>query len=116
MANKNILTRNKKKKAQALFKANRLTEAQALYQQICSLDPVDPEAWEMLGLITWQTGQKEEAASCFRKAVTLSPDFAEAHYNLGKAHKVLGRAGSTFPLRSGAPASRRLFLSASLPA
>lgn len=91
MASKNIISRIKKKKAQALFDANRLDEAKALFQQVCSLDPVDPEAWVMLGLINARSSQMNEAASCFIKAVTLRPDFAEAHFSLGKTYKALGR-------------------------
>jgi len=90
MAKKNIFTRAKKQKAQALFNEHRLDEAQELYQQICRTDKNDPEAWAMFGVIVGQLGQMTEAASYFQKAVTLRPDFAEAHYNLGKACKELG--------------------------
>ena len=91
MAKKNILTRTKKRQAQALFDAHRLNEAEELYLQLSQIDPGDPEVRATLGVIMGQSGRMNEAASYFQKAIALRPDFAEAHYNLGKACKELGQ-------------------------
>ena len=41
------------------------------------------------GLDAYRHDRDQEAVEHFRRAVELSPDFAEAHYRLGLAHKVL---------------------------
>jgi len=45
VAKKNILTQGKKAKADQLALANRLDEAQVLYDSVCKTDPMDVEAW-----------------------------------------------------------------------
>ncbi len=40
-------------------------------------------------------GQLDEAEACFRQAVTLKPDYAEAHYNLGLSLRDQGKLDDT---------------------
>ena len=44
-----------------------------------ALDPTLPDAPYTLGVIYWQTGRAEEAATSFRAATVVRPDYAEAH-------------------------------------
>ena len=41
------------------------------------------QAWNYLGLAYHQTGQLDEAAEAYKKALTLDQNLVEAHYNLG---------------------------------
>jgi len=88
--NSDIHTRQLKQRARALLSERRLQEAGELYLQICRAEQDNPDNWAMAGVIMGQLGQMTEAVSCFQRAVALRPDFAEAHYNLGKACRELG--------------------------
>jgi Flp pilus assembly protein TadD len=48
-----------------------------------SLDPEHPAALNQLGMLERRHGRFVEAESAYMKAVTASPDYALAHYNLG---------------------------------
>ncbi len=78
----NVLTRSKKKQALALFQANRLAEARRLFEEICAADRSDAEAWLSLGVTCSMLGELPQGEDCCRRAVTLRPDYAHAHYNL----------------------------------
>lgn len=82
MPKQNILTRSKRKKALALFQANRLVEARGLFEEICAADRSDAEAWLSLGVICSMLGELPQGEAHCRRAVTLRPDYAHAHYNL----------------------------------
>ena len=47
------------------------------------LDPDHPAALNQLGLLHRKNGNFLEAEATYLKAVTVSPDYALAHYNLG---------------------------------
>jgi tetratricopeptide (TPR) repeat protein len=47
------------------------------------LDPMHPVALNQLGMLRRRQGKFPEAESAYMKAVTASPDYALAHYNLG---------------------------------
>ena len=44
-----------------------------------------------MGSLLQKSGKLEQAFVCYQKAVSLRADYAEAHNNLGQAHKLLGR-------------------------
>jgi tetratricopeptide (TPR) repeat protein len=52
----------------------------------------DARALYERGLAAYKADRDEEAVEHFRRAVELSPDFAEAHYRLGLAHNALKQA------------------------
>lgn len=54
-------------------------------QQAIMLDPNNPQAYLNLGGIYYQLKQFDAAQRQFQIAVSLKPDFANAHYNLGHA-------------------------------
>jgi tetratricopeptide (TPR) repeat protein len=85
VARKNLIISAKKKQAFALFQAKQWEEAKSLYTRICQLDPMDAEAWFILGTIHGQRGAFAEAETCFLRALENQPRRPEIHYNLGKA-------------------------------
>lgn len=59
--------------------------------QILGANPRSAPAWQILGLIAFQSGHNEVAAAHFAKAIELEPNFAAAHYNLANALRVQGK-------------------------
>ncbi|MCP9493851.1 MAG: tetratricopeptide repeat protein [Pyrinomonadaceae bacterium MAG19_C2-C3] len=52
--------------------------------------PSDARGFFELGVRAFQNGDDRRAAEAFKQAITLEPDFAEAHLKLGNAYAVLG--------------------------
>ena len=73
------------------YTAGRLPEANSIYQQILRLDPNQPVALLLLGLIAHQAGKHDTAVDLIMKALAIKPDYAEAHNNLGIVFKELGK-------------------------
>src|SRR5712671_1972265 len=79
-------------------RAGRLTEAERLYQSACDSDPNNARAFHLRGVVAHQLG-RPDAASLVGRAVTLNPDFAEAHNDRGvilAANGLLSDACSCF--------------------
>ena len=70
-------------------KAGRLAEAERLYRQVCAADPSHAGSFHRLGVVAHQLG-RPDAVELLKRAVTLNPDVAEAHNDLGN---VLGAQG-----------------------
>src|SRR5262245_4207303 len=75
----------------SLHQAGRLAAAEVLYRQVLCVEPNEPRALHLLGLIAMQRGNYEVAVSEISCAIAAEPDFAEAHYHLGIALKMQGR-------------------------
>jgi len=91
VAKPNILIRSKHAKAVELFNRNQLSEADALYTQLCQLTPTDAEAWVMRGLIHRKLGQWSAAEGFCRRALVLDQRSADAQRVLGQALQCQGR-------------------------
>ncbi len=72
-------------------KADRLPQAESIYQQILQAFPNQPVALNLLGVIAYQVGKFDQSVELITKAIDIKPDFAEAHSNLGNVLKELGR-------------------------
>jgi len=70
--------------------AGRLLEAQAQCRQILEVEPREPNATHLLGLIAHQSGKLEEAIAQLRRAVALAPDVPLYHANLGEMCRLAG--------------------------
>ena len=71
--------------------AGRLPEAEQMYRQILQVEPEQPVALHLLGVLAHQLGNSEAARELISKAITIKPDYAEAHNNLGLALQGLAR-------------------------
>jgi len=80
-----------KQQAKKLLQAQRLTEARALYEQLCARPEADAEDWGDLGMIHGMLGAWQPAEDCCRKALALDANSAAAHCNLGVALETQGR-------------------------
>lgn len=71
---------------------NRLAEAEAIYRQILRVQPGNPDARHLLGVVARRTGREAEAVALMTSAIALQPALAEAHGNLGNLLSDQGRA------------------------
>lgn len=71
--------------------AARFEEAERLYEEIISIDPRHFGSVYLLGVIAQQRGEGDTAIDLIGRALTIRPDYAEAHNNLGNALKDEGR-------------------------
>lgn len=71
--------------------AGRLQDAEVIYRQILQIDPNQPFALRLLGVIAHQIGRNEDAAELISRAIAIHPGFAEAYNNLGPVLQKLGR-------------------------
>ena len=72
-------------------RAGRLREAEKAFRQILQAQPGHPEALHYLGVIAYQVGRHDLAVDYIGKAITLNPQAAEYHNNIGQAYRALGR-------------------------
>ena len=70
------------------YQAGRLNDAEKLAISISQEFPNHQFAWKVLGVIFGQTGRNSEALHANQTAVSLSPQDAEAHSNLGNVLKL----------------------------
>jgi predicted O-linked N-acetylglucosamine transferase (SPINDLY family) len=91
MANNNLFTNSKKKKAFDLIQENRFAEAKTLFAEICEQNRTDAEAWFALGVINGKLNNVAESIESFHKTISLQPGHALAHYNLGLALRGQGK-------------------------
>ena len=61
----------------------RFAEAIKVYEEILSVSPNDPGAYNNLGTVLKETGRLDDGEWCYRRALQLRPDFPEALNNLG---------------------------------
>jgi tetratricopeptide (TPR) repeat protein len=73
------------------YQNGRLSDAEKLATSISHEFPSHNFSWKILGAVFKATGRNSEAVNANQTAVTLSPQDAEAHYNLGNTLKELGR-------------------------
>ena len=67
------------------YNQGQLSQAESIFQQIVAAEPNHPIALHLLGVIAHQLGSKDSAHDLIAKSIQVKPDYAEAHYNLGKA-------------------------------
>jgi len=73
--------------------AGGLSEAKALYEQILTIHPDQPDALHYLGVIAYQGGNGDVAVDLINKALSFKPNYDEAHGNLGLVLQGMGRLG-----------------------
>ena len=73
------------------YQNQKFGEAKKLAVNITQDFPKHQFAWKVLGVVLGATGRKSEAVDANQTSVALSPQDAEAHYNLGVTLQKLGR-------------------------
>jgi tetratricopeptide (TPR) repeat protein len=73
--------------------AGRLQEAEWAYRQFLAVNPRQPDAWHLLGIIAHQRGRQATAVELIGPAIGLRDDVPVYHNNLGIALGKLGRFG-----------------------
>jgi tetratricopeptide (TPR) repeat protein len=91
--------------ALTLHQQGRLGEADAAYRIALDLDPAQPDAHHLLGVLALQDGRPADAVGLIQAAIAITPDRAQFHFNLGSA---LGQSGR--PLDAIAAYDRALTL------
>ena len=76
--------------------AGDLSKAESIYQQILQVDPNQPIALHLLGVIFHQVGEYDHTVDLIKKALTIQQDDAEIHNNLGIALRELGKQEDAF--------------------
>jgi tetratricopeptide (TPR) repeat protein len=71
--------------------AGRLQAAEQIYRQILAVEPNQPDALHLLGVVASQTGRHEMAVECIERAIGLQGNEAAFHNNLGEAYRGLYR-------------------------
>ncbi|MES2126181.1 MAG: tetratricopeptide repeat protein [Pseudomonadota bacterium] len=71
-------------------RAGRFAEAELLYQQVLQAAPDHPDALHLLGVLASQVGMHDVALDLISHAINVHPT-SLMHFNLGNAHKALGR-------------------------
>ncbi len=66
--------------------AGRWQEAEAAYQTIIKEQPEHADAWHLLGVLSLQLGNSENAIKLIEKAIELSPTTADFYCNCGEAY------------------------------
>lgn len=67
-----------------------LAAAEASYRAVLAIEENNPDAWHLLGLIAHARGEHPVALRCIQKAIDLSPQMSEAHFNLAIAWGAVG--------------------------
>ena len=73
------------------YQNGRFDDAEKLANSIIDKFPKHQFGWKILGAVLGATGRNSEAVNAHQIAITLSPQDAEAHYNLGVTLQELGR-------------------------
>lgn len=71
-------------------RSSRLMEAEALHRQVIGVDPNHFGSLYLLGILALQRGQNDVAIDLIGRALSIRPDYAEAHNNLANAFKSKG--------------------------
>jgi tetratricopeptide (TPR) repeat protein len=79
------------RQAEALRRAGRLREAEALCRRLLAADPGQAPAYQCLSLIAHGAGKLEQAAGLMAQAVAAAPGVAAYRRNLGEMYRRLGR-------------------------
>ena len=81
-------------------RAGALAEARTLYGEILAIDPKNPQALHLLGVVHLQLGQAEQALTLIDQAIDVKNDDPQFHNNRANALLALGnREGAIVALR-----------------
>lgn len=85
------LNSSKIKTAILLHQNNQIAEASRIYLDILHDEPSHVEALHLLGVISFQQDNIDQAIELIHKAITITPNYTAAQNNLGLAFRAKGR-------------------------
>lgn len=77
--------------ATSYFRLNRAKMAERFYRRAVAIE-AETNILVLHGIALFDLERKDEAKECFRKAVELDPNNEEAHWNLGRVYKEMGKS------------------------
>jgi len=95
-----------------LHQAGSFADAERTYREVLSINPNQPDALNLLGLLAYQHGRMGEAAHLFENAARAAPTNADVRSNQGLALKALGRLDEALQAFDQAIATRPEFAEA----
>lgn len=115
-------TAARKQEAITLVNDGQFGRARELLAGICVDSHGDPENWVLLGMAHGGLDSLDEAVECFRRAIALQADYANAHYNLGvcfirqkgRASEAAASLSRSIQLGNHSQEARDLFMAADL--
>ena len=75
----------------------RFAEAERSYRAALQLDPANPQALGLLGMLAGMFGHFQPAIDLFLKALERDPQNADLYHNLGETYRHLGEIGKAIP-------------------
>jgi len=78
--------------------AGDLAGAAGLYEKILAADPKQPDAWNLLGVLAYQSREWKAAVELIGRAIALKPMTMEYHLNLGLAIREINGDGEAIPV------------------
>lgn len=79
-----------------LIEQRRFAEAQAVFEALLTREPENLEAAYQLGVLALRRGEADAAVRLLEKALSLAPDAARTHHNLGHAYGLSAARASVF--------------------
>lgn len=76
--------------AHHFHQAGNFRQAEEYYRQVLAVDPINPSANNLLGLLYYQSGHIAAALPLIEKAIQAKPDYVEAYNTLGSIHHAAG--------------------------
>lgn len=71
--------------------------AERTYRAVLQLDPTQPQALALLGMLAGMFGDFQTAIDLFLRALQRDPNNADVYHNLGETYRHLGDAGKALP-------------------
>jgi tetratricopeptide (TPR) repeat protein len=71
--------------------AGRFAQSERIYREALRACEPDPTLFFNLAVLLEDTSRDEEAVEAYLQALTLDPDFADAHFNLARLYEALGK-------------------------
>lgn len=81
--------------AARLHSQGQLTQAVAIYREIISRDPAQPDALHLLGVALTQSGEHASGIEYIRRSLRVNPAQPVAHANLGNGEYAMGAIGAS---------------------
>jgi hypothetical protein len=71
--------------------AGRWAQAEGMYRQILEVEPQNPRALQLLGVLAFQAGHASAGIDLVERAIRINPNVPDFHSNLGVIFKEIGR-------------------------